>query len=424
MRRGIFSGRLHWAACLPVAAVLAAPWCLPSDLQQTLLAQSGIAVLACAGFSLLLGQGGLLSFGHALYFGAGAYSVAWAWPWLQAQGWGTATSLMGMPLVGGVGAIALALVLGLGLARYTGVGFAMLTLALGELAWALAQTGSGVFGGEAGVSINRTAFNLGLGLNFASSFQMGVLVCVYTAVGLLGLAWLRRTPFGLALNAVRDQPMRAQSLGLAPQALRYRALLVSAGYCGLAGGLYALNFEHVSTEVFSAQRSGLFMLFSLLGGVRYLAGPLVGGVLMVLAMGWLSHFTPAWMLYVGFLFTGVVLWTPQGLAGWLAEQPQRILHLGLNRYVRQSLTLWAAMLCALLGAIALIEMTYRWQERSLMGAEWHFGGLTLNTALPGHWLLAAGVLGLGMFALRKAHRRNERAWRASVLDSPQKEVPP
>jgi branched-chain amino acid transport system permease protein len=368
------------------------------------LAQIGIATLACVGFSLLLGQGGLLSFGHALYFGAGAYGVAWCWTWLQSQGWANGLSLMGMPLLGGVGATLLASVIGLGLARYTGVGFAMLTLALGELAWALAQTGHDLFGGEAGLSLNRTALLPGLGLNFGSAFQMTVLVCGYTAWGLLTSAWLMRTPFGLALNAVRDQSTRAQSLGLAPKTVRYRALAVSAFYCGVAGGLYALFFEHVSNEVLGAHRSSFFMLFSILGGVRFWAGPILGGVFMVLAMGWLSHFTPAWMLYVGLLFTGVVLWTPQGLAGWMLAQPYRLEQMGAKRYLLKGLAQGAAVLCAVSGAVALIEMTYQWQERSLLGDEWPVWGFTLNTASPVHWLVAAAVFGWGLGVLHLLQR--------------------
>lgn len=409
-----------------MVVVLGAPWGMQSDVQQTLLAQSGIAILACAGFSLLLGQGGLLSFGHALYFGAGAYGVAWCWPELQANGWGSAVSLMAMPLLGGFGALLLALMVGRGLARYTGVGFAMLTLALGELVWAIAQSGSGWFGGEAGLSLNRTALAPSLELNFASSFQVTVLVCVYAAMGLLGMAGLRQTPFGLALNAVRDQSTRAQSLGLSPTALRYRALAVSAFYCGVAGGLYALVFEHVSSEVLSAQRSGLIMLFSLLGGVRYFLGPLVGGILMVLAMGWLSHFTPAWMMYVGLLFTGVVLWMPQGLAGWMADQPNRFRRLGASQYLRQLLKKGGAASATWVGAVALIEMMYRWQERSLLGSERQLGWLTLNSASLVHWLLATALLSLGCLASHRVWRQKTNADKSSgsvQLDEQHEEGP-
>ena len=379
-----------------VLGVLAAPWFLQSNAQHTFLAQSGIAILCCAGFALLLGQGGLLSFGHALYFGAGAFGVAWVWPWLQAQGWGHAAALVLMPLVGGLVALALALLLGVWLARLSGAGFAMLTLALAELAWALAQTWPTLFGGEAGLSLDRTALAWA-GPRFASSFQITLLISAYTALGLGFAAWLGLTPFALALNAVRDNAARAQSLGLAPQALRYRALAFSALLCGVAGGLFALFYEHVSTEVLGAQRSGMLMLFAIVGGVRHRSGPVLGGLLMVLAMSWLSHFTAAWMLYVGALFCCVVLWAPQGLAAWWAGQAQRCQQAGWRTYARETLARLGAGLLVFLGAAALVEMAYRGQERALLGSA--------GTEPQGVWwvgALAACVLCAGLWGLRHA----------------------
>lgn len=385
---------------LMLFGVLAAPWVLQSNAQLTFLAQSGIAILCCAGFALLLGQGGLLSFGHALYFGAGAFGVAWLWPWLQAQSLGHAAALVLMPLAGGLVALALALVLGGWLARQTGAGFAMLTLALAELAWAMAQTWPTLFGGEAGLSLDRTALAWA-GPRFASSFQITVLVSAYTALGLGFAAWLGLTPFALALNAVRDHAARAQSLGLAPEALRYRALAFSALLCGVAGGLYALFYEHVSTEVLSAQRSGMLMLFAIVGGVRHRSGPVLGGVLMVLAMSWLSHFTAAWMLYVGALFCCVVLWAPQGLAAWLADQAQRCQQGGWRPYACETLVRLGAGLLTFSGAAAMVELAYRGQERALVG----------SAATEPLWVwalaaccLCAGLWGCGVWGTRVPQR--------------------
>lgn len=400
---GTRRGRLR-TTWLGVLLVLLAPWCLPLDAHLTFLAQTGIAILCCAGFALLLGQGGLLSFGHALYFGAGAYAVAWLWPGLQAQGWAHVWVLMGLPLLAGLFAALLGGLLGIFLGRHSGAAFAMLTLALGELAWAAAQAGAGLFGGEAGVSLNRTALPSGVGWTFASSFQITVLVSAYTALGLLTQAWLRGTPFGLGLNAVRDHAARAQSLGLSSHRLRALVLAASAGFCGLAGGLFALNFEHVSSEVFSAQRSGLIMLFAILGGVRHGWGTVLGGVLMVAFMGWLSHLTPAWMIYVGLLFTGVVLWAPQGLVGSLARQRQLWRQWTWLEYGRRLLAWLAASALALGGAVVWIEMAYRWQERALLGDALRVLGMVLNLQTPAHWVLPGLSLALGGWALLRLQK--------------------
>jgi branched-chain amino acid transport system permease protein len=381
---------------------LVAPWFMPSGASVGLLAQIGIAATVLMSYHLLLGQGGLLSFGHAVYVGAGAYAVVHAMNWGISGAWAVAL----VPLLGGLVAGALAVVMGWVSTRHAAMPFAMITLGVGELVWALSHMVPGFFGGEGGFGLDRAAGAQAGAWSWGSVKHLAALVAVYTVVcvGLM-VAWTR-TPMGRLLNAVRDNPLRAASVGVNPHRIRHAAFVVSATFAGVAGGLAALWFERVSPEVFSTHRSGAYLLFAFIGGATVLAGPLLGAVLMVVALVVGSSWTPAWLLYLGVLFVVLLLVEPGGLAGALMRSWRWALALRVPTGRREWLFVarrtacglsWAVVIAA---AVVAVEMLYFWQLSSSQGTlmQWwpdQPWAWSVDVAAPRSWWTLLSVAAVG-----------------------------
>jgi len=389
---------LLWAAY--ALALVLAPLLLTSSLSQSLLSQIGIAIIVCLSYNLLLGQGGMVSFGHALYSGMGAY-LAMHTLNLVSAGWPLPVSLI--PLVAGLTSLLLALLLGWVSTRRSGTALAMITFGMGELVWAAALVLPGWFGGEGGLSGNRVAGSAPLGLTFGPQIQLYDLIALYTFICTALMYALTQTPLGRLLNAVRDNPERVAFVGYNPHRVRYMVFVISAFFAGIAGGLSALHYEIVSAEVLSAHRSGLLLLFTFLGGSTGFVGPILGAVLMVLALGLLPGITPAWLLYLGVLFVGVVMTAPGGLAALLVRLWQYARQGRWRRLWPWQLALIASILIAVIPLLAWVEMLYRLQQVDMLGSRLVFLGLTLDTQSPASWLstLGVAVLGVALWALSR-----------------------
>jgi branched-chain amino acid transport system permease protein len=391
--------------CGLALVLVCAPLAWDSRHALGLASQMGIAVLACLSFHVLWGQGGMLSFGHAVYTGAGAYLCMHTLQALAAHAW--PLPVVALPLLAGLGTALLALPLGWLSTRRPGTPFAMITLGLGELVWALALMWPAWSGGEAGLSGNRAAGPRWGRLDLGQADQLYVLIALHAVLG-GWLVWgLTRTTFGRLLNAVRDNPQRVPLLGHDPQRLRLIAFVLAAFLAGVSGGLAALHQEIVTPEVFSIHRSGAFLLFTLLGGATLL-GPVLGGVLMVAVMVGLSGWTPAWLLYTGLVFMLGVVWAPDGVAGALLRGQRAWRAGGWRPGVRGWVRLLAS-LCLLTGAVAVVEMAYQWPLMDTLGPVRQLGRVALDTrsALP--WGLAAGLLLAGGVLWRAARERNPLA---------------
>jgi branched-chain amino acid transport system permease protein len=384
-----------------------APLVFTSSLSHSLLSQMGIAIIVCLSYNLLLGQGGMLSFGHAVYSGMGAYLAMHT---LNQVSGGLALPVSLIPLVGGFAGLALAGVLGWVTTKKAATPFAMITLGLGELVWAMALMFPGFFGGEAGLSGNRVAGSPVWGISFGPQIELYYLIALYTFVCTALMYALTRTPLGRMLNAVRDNPERAAFVGYNPQVVRYLAFVMAAFFAGISGGLAALNFEIVTAEVVSGTRSGLYLLFTFLGGTSFFFGPIIGAILMVLAFVLLSELTQAWQLYLGLIFIVMVMLAPGGVAALIMAQLRLARSGGLRRLWPAYVLLLASALLALSGAAALLEMVYQLQLGAALGPELRFMGITLDTQAPGSWLGALVVMlaGLGLFESRR--RPFVRAW--------------
>jgi len=380
-----------------------APLVFTSNLSGTMLAQMGIAIIACLSYNILLGQGGMLSFGHAVYTGLGSFVAIHALNAISGGHSNIPVSLI--PLVGGLAGIGFAVLLGYVTTKKAGTPFAMITLGVAELVFAMSLMFSEFFGGEAGISGNRVAGQAFMGITFGPQIQIYYLIAIYTFVCVALMYAFTQTPLGRILNAVRDNPERVEFIGYNTQRVRYFAFIIAGFFAGISGGLGALNFEIVTAEVVGAGRSGGYLLFTFLGGATFFFGPIIGGVLMVLAFVLLSELTKAWLLYLGLLFLFMVMYAPGGIAS-LIMMNLRVAAFGKLKQIWVSyLGLFVTAFVALIGAGAMIEMVYHLQLNSALGDTLKFMGVTLNAKGVDSWFGAAFVMltGLGLFEAARRH---------------------
>jgi branched-chain amino acid transport system permease protein len=388
--------------------LLVAPMMFTTSLAHTILSQMGIAIIVCLSYNMLLGQGGMLSFGHAVYSGMGAFLAIHTLNLVSKGQLPVPVSLL--PIVGGVAAMVFAIIFGWVTTKKSATTFAMITLGVGELVWASALMFPEFFGGEGGVSGNRVTGAKPLGISFGPQIQLYYLIAIYTFICTAAMFAFTRTPLGRMLNAVRDNPERVEFVGYNTQVVRYIAFVVSAFFAGISGGLAALNFEIVTAEVVSGARSGAYLLFTFLGGATFFFGPIIGAVLMVLAFVLLSEFTKAWLLYLGLVFLFMVMYAPGGIAS-LIMMNLRVASFGRLRELWVSyLGLGLAALVALVGGGAMIEMVYHLKLNAALGPELNFLGIPLNAHSLNSWFGSAFVMltGLGLFEV--ARREYVRQW--------------
>jgi branched-chain amino acid transport system permease protein len=388
--------------------LLVAPMIWTSSLSLTMLSQMGIAIIACLAFNMLLGQGGMLSFGHAVYSGLGSFFAIHTLNLVSAGTLALPVSLI--PLVAGGFGMLFALLLGWVTTKKAGTPFAMITLGVGELVWAMSLMFPGFFGGEGGISGNRVAGRPFLGITFGPQIQLYWLIAIYTFVCTAAMFAFTRTPLGRMLNAVRDNPERVEFVGYDTQVVRFIAFTASGFFMGISGGLAALNFEIVTAEVVNATRSGALLLFTFLGGATFFFGPIIGAVLLVLALVLLSEITLAWLLWLGLVFVFMVMYAPGGISS-LIMMNLRVAAFGKLRPLLASYLAFAGAGAAILvGAGAMIEMVYHLQLNQALGPVTKVFGAELDAHGVDAWFGAGLVLlvGLGLFEL--VRRQFVREW--------------
>ncbi len=389
-------------------ALVALPLVFRSSLAHTMLSQMGIGIIACLAFNMLLGQGGMLSFGHAVYSGLGSFFAIHALNLVSAGALPLPVSLI--PLVGGLAGMGFAALLGYVTTKKAGTPFAMITLGVGELVYAMSLMFPGFFGGEGGINGNRVAGQPWLGITFGPQIQLYYLIAVYCFVCTAAMYAFTLTPLGRMLNASRDNPERVEFVGYDTQFVRFFSFVASGFFMGIAGGLGALNFEIVTAEVVGAARSGAYLLFTFLGGATYFFGPIIGAVLMVLALVLLSELTLAWLLWLGLLFVFMVMYAPGGIASLIMVNARVA---GFGR-LRPLLPWYGALLVTVLlilsGAGAMVEMVYHLQLNQALGPRLKFLGIELDTHGIGSWGGSALLLLIGTVLFELARRRVAGLW--------------
>ena len=380
--------------------LIVAPMLFRSGLALTMLSQIGYLIIICLSYNMLLGQGGMLSFGHAVYTGLGSFLAIHA---MNLAGEGALpVPLVLIPLVGGLAGMFFAILLGFVTTKKSGTPFAMITLGIGELVASMALMFPEFFGGEGGITTDRVYGKPFFGITFGPAIEVYYLIAVYCFVCTAAMFAFTGTPLGRILNAVRDNPERVEFIGYNTQRVRYFAFIIAGFFAGIGGGLAAINFEIVTgADSVNVLRSGGYLLFTFLGGATFFFGPIIGAVLLVFASVLLSELSKAWLLYLGLVFLFMVMYAPGGIAS-LIMMNLRLAKFGKLRGLWPSyLALGGTALVAVLGAAAMVEMTYHLQLNAALGPDLNFLGATLQANSVGSWFGAGFVLltGLGLFEL-------------------------
>jgi branched-chain amino acid transport system permease protein len=377
----------------------------------TLMSQMGIMIIFALSYNMLLGQSGMLSFGHAVYSGLGAFFAMHAMNRIAAGTLDWPISLL--PLIGGLAGAFFGVVFGYPTTRKAGTPFAMITLGIGEMVFAASLMFPGFFGGEGGITGNRTAgpplFGVA-GLTFGPQVQVYYLIAVWCIACMVAMFALTHTPLGRIANAVRDNPERAEFIGYNTQRVRWLMLILSSFFAGIAGGLTAINFEIVSAENVHAVRSGGVLLAAFIGGASFFFGPILGAIVFTFFAVALSEYTKAWQLYLGLFFVALVMFAPGGLASLLLMN-LRVMKFGKFRRLRDpylGVVLTAFVMA--LGTVMLVELTYHVTLDTGLGPVTRLFGIPMDTTAPGPWVLAGFIVLCGAIAFEYYRRSFAARW--------------
>jgi len=402
-----------------VALLTAVPYLLSLGLINAAI-QMLIAALFASAYNLLCGQAGMLSFGHAAYFGVGAFATVHA---MKAVGGTGLLPTPLLPLAGALAGLCFGAISGWFATKRTGTYFSMITLAIAELLHSLAPHLKGLFGAEAGVSSMRMP---AWGFDFGSTIQIYYLTLAWVLISLALLYLYTRTPLGRLTLGLRENGHRLGFLGYDVHRLSVLVFAISAMFSGIAGGLQVVNNEAANYVVFDANVSAAVVLNTYIGGVKVFLGPVLGASLMTFFGYAVSDLTQSWLLYQGILFVLVMMIMPTGLAGLFGTLKHLNLRFGIRAVAPLVLLSVVAALLVSAGGAFLIELLQRafsqdyraiakagagtpWPPIALFGQTWSL--LSLTT-----WLLPLSLLALGAALaygarrwLRALEQREERA---------------
>jgi branched-chain amino acid transport system permease protein len=388
---------LIWSAFALI--LVFAPLVFNKGASLSILSQIGTVMIFGLSYNMLLGQGGMLSFGHAVYSGLGAFFA------IHAMNHAGLTHLMPtslIPLVGGIAGMGFGILFGYVTTKKSGTTFAMITLGLVELVFASSLMFPEFFGGEGGVTTNRVRGDTIFGISYGPQIQVYYLIAAWLFISTIAMFAFTQTPLGRMVNAVRDNPERVEFVGYNTQWVRYLTLILSAFFAGISGALSAINFEIVSAENVSAIRSGSVLLFVFIGGIGFFFGPLLGAVVGIFFSVMLSDFTPAWQLYLGLFFILLVRYAPAGLAS-LILLLLRVAKFGhWARVWPPLLMLCAVSLVGLLGLVCSIEMLYHLTlEAAANGSVMTRFGVAIDAKGWVPWEITIAMLAIGVFGFRQ-----------------------
>lgn len=385
------------------AAVLLAPVSF-GDRYANLAIRMLIAALFASAFNLLWRQARLLSFGHAVYFGAGMFAVVHL---MRANEDGLNVPLVLVPFAGAICGLVIGTMCGFVATLRSGAYFSMITLAIAELVYSLGPRWHALFGGEAGISSMRLP---SMGFSFATLNQVYLIVLLWFAAGLGAIWFFAKTPLGQIAFALGDNEQRLRFLGYRTHAVKVSVFALSAAISGLAGGLLGIAAENVDYTVFGPASSAAPVIHTFIGGADILLGPAFGAALLTGFGNVFSDLTRLWLLYQGIAFMLVVLFLPAGLVGAVS--------LGKRLSPRKTIANVAAVFlcsCSLIflceTASILLSDTYS-SRRAAQGGAWvgyRLFSLDLLPSSPAVWALPLLMALAGIMISWKVARSEEAA---------------
>ncbi|HEX7968140.1 MAG TPA: branched-chain amino acid ABC transporter permease [Stellaceae bacterium] len=288
---------------LALLALATVPYWIGNGYYVNIASQILIWAILALGLNVLVGHAGLVSLGHAGLFGVAAYAAAW----LVAGGWGhLPAALVALAMIIATSAVFAVLAL-----RATGIGFLMITLALGQILWGVAYRWIGLTGGDNGINVPSRPAPFGISLTFSTPFYYFTLAVFLLAV--VAMAVFVRSPFGASLKGTRDQPRRMTALGYNVWLIRFLAFLFSGFWSGVAGLLFCYYNQFVSPNVLALGSSAEALLMVISGGSGTLLGPIAGAALVVVMKNVASAYIERWNFLLGAIFVAIVIFMPEGL---------------------------------------------------------------------------------------------------------------
>jgi len=392
--------------CLPwllfAVGLLLLPQVFDSILGISLLNQMAIAIVFALSYNMLLGQGGMLSFGHAVYFGFGGFLSVHTLILIEDQVF--YFSIIYIPIIGGVFGLVAALFVGSFSTRKAGTVFAMISLGIGELVVASSLILVGFFGGEAGVSGDRSYGPPFFGVEWFQDSQIYYLAAAWVFISTAFMYLFTQTPAGRLANAVRDNPERVEFIGYSARWVRYLSFCAAGFFAGIAGGLFAINYEFITEENLNAATSGRVLLMAYIGGLGYFIGPIIGAVVLTLMNSLLSNYTDLWMLYLGLMFVLTVMFLPSGFAGFIMMHKNAWVRGTLKQLTIPYLLTGIPALVFVAASVTMIELSH--SEAGSLAVP----GLTSQTGSVLTWLLLIAFAIGAFYATRRSLPQLREAW--------------
>lgn len=400
-------GTFSWGTL--VTGLLVAPWIFSSSAALIVLSLMTIAIVFALSYNLVFGQTGLLSFGHAVYYGLGAYFTMHALDYFAAAHVGFPVELT--PLVGGAAGLAFGFLLGAISVRRAGLNFAMISFGIGILMAALALILRHWFGGDGGLSGDPTAGTHLFGLTLASGRQVYYLMAVWCLVCVVLIRFISTTPLGRMATAVRDNPERVEFMGVSPYQVRLRMHALAGCFAGVAGGMAALTNGIVTPDALGFVLSGEVLVMAYIGGATSFFGPVVGAIVLSFMQIELSNYTNAWQLYLGLLFVLVVIYAPEGLVGLMRLHGPVLRHRKMGRLLPGYLLVAMPGAVSLLALIFIVQMGYAIHGTQIfLSQSFTFAGIPFDDHSARTWAIAIAVAVAGFIACRPGVNRTRQAW--------------
>lgn len=414
--------RRHGLWFLMLALMLVLPWVFydhergrHSGFAITLLSEMALMSIFALSYNMLMGQAGLLSFGHAILFGIGAYFVAHTLNFIKATEIPIPVELM--PLVGGLGGLFCGVLAGYVATKQRATAFAMITMGLGELLTAAALMFMTFFGGEGGITTDRVVDTSIFGIPYTRPIQVYYLLVAWAMIAALLMYLQTQTPLGRIANASRDNYERTQFVGYDPRVIRYWQFILSGFFAGIAGGMYCLVYEIVTFDTLAAVKSANALLATYIGGAVGFFGPIMGAVLVVGMQSGISLHTSAWLLYLGVIFIAMVIYAPGGLLGLFANHIPiaRMGRLGelVVPYIRVLIP--TAIMTA--GFVLFVELVTHQTIGAAQGKKFGILGMKPDPDSALVWVIAIVAMLAGALWLRVEGRFFMARWNALIEDA-------
>ncbi len=404
------AGSLHltltpWVVAAFLLIVL--PFVFTNNSAITIMNQMWITVIFALAYNMLLGQGGMLSFGHAVYAGVGGFACMHI---MNMSDFFASFPLPVLPLFGGLFGMGLAMIVGSFSTRSAGTVFAMISLGVGELIAACSVIIVAFFGGEEGISGDRTYAMPFFGNEFLQPIDVYYLTSFWVLLSAALMYLWSRTPVGRMANAVRDNPERAEFLGYSSRWVRFYSFVASGFFAGVAGGLFGINYEILTEENLNTASSGVILLVTFLGGVGFFFGPIIGAIVFTLLQTVLSLQTELWAFYVGALFLATVMFFPGGLAGVLMMHVPAIKMGKAGGLVVPYIKTLLPALIGILGLSALVEMTFHYRHAATGDNEMTLFWTTFDSHAILPWVIAGVITAVGLGIARVTAPALKEAW--------------